>query len=319
MNSQQIAAGERWLIEGGGTELELGAAVVLWFWETPGPSHVRDLSAAGKSCSVSVIGPFIGLPPEGIRRGYAVLVVTDRAVPRPTVCLSVGWSDGDTELVELPFRQVDRRVASGLDVPAPTVAICMATFEPRMDLFTNQVRSLQAQSTSDWICLVQDDGSSAQTLEHMQEVFGDDPRFVLEENAENVGFYLNFGRSLARVPAGTRYVALCDQDDTWYPDKLECLVGALDADPTATLIYSDMRVVDETGTAIRDDFPLGVASDRGIEAMVVANLVTGCSTLFRASLLDVALPLPEARNAYHDHWIATVAAARGCAPTIRVR
>lgn len=48
-------------------------------------------------------------------------------------------------------------------------------------------------------------------------------------------------------PADTPFVALCDQDDYWHPDKLSTLVQAL-RPAGVTLAYSDQRIVLDDGT-----------------------------------------------------------------------
>jgi hypothetical protein len=46
--------------------------------------------------------------------------------------------------------------------------------------------------------------------------------------------------------------------------------------------------------------------------MMLMNSVTGAASLFRRALLDDALPFPDAVTpAFHDHWLAVVARARG--------
>ena len=60
------------------------------------------------------------------------------------------------------------------------------------------------------------------------EIVGDDPRFEVIGWDDNLGFYLNFERLLLAVPDDAAWVALSDQDDRWYPDKLERLVPLLD-------------------------------------------------------------------------------------------
>jgi len=90
-------------------------------------------------------------------------------------------------------------------------------------------------------------------------------------------------------------------------------MSTLEANPQATLIYSDMRVVDALGNLLLDTFPPGRAARRdNVDSLLMANVVTGCSCLFRRTLLTNLLPLPSGgRTAFHDHWIACCAAATG--------
>ncbi len=74
----------------------------------------------------------------------------------------------------------------------------------------------------------------------MRQAVGDDERFEIAGFDERVGFYANFERGLAQVPADAPWVALSDQDDEWMPDKLAVLVPALDH---AALVSGQARVV----------------------------------------------------------------------------
>src|SRR5690348_5800111 len=127
---------------------------------------------------------------------------------------------------------------------APLVAICMATFEPDPRLLERQISSIREQAHGNWVCLVSDDGSSAERLEHLRGLIGGDERFTLSVGGERLGFYANFERALGMVPAVAQFVALAVQDDRWYPEKLAALLAGIGQ---AQLAYSDMRIVDEQG------------------------------------------------------------------------
>lgn len=191
------------------------------------------------------------------------------------------------------------------------VAICMATYEPEIELFREQIESLRSQTHDEWICLISDDASGPASVAAMREVLGSDPRFHLSVAAENRGFYANFERALTMVPDGTAFVALSDQDDRWRPDKLERLLAGLD--PDAGLVFSDMRITSPEQGVLADTywgFRRNNYADFG--SLLVANTVTGAAALFRAELLADVLPFPPRHGrAYHDHWIAQVALALG--------
>ena len=193
----------------------------------------------------------------------------------------------------------------------PSVAICMATYEPDIAMFARQIDSIRAQTHRRWVCLISDDGSAAETVAAMREVLGDDDRFLLAPGERNLGFYANFERALGMVPAAAELVALSDQDDEWHPGKLEALIDGLE--PDALLVYSDMRIVDRSGTVISDTYwSFRDNNHTDFASLVLANTVTGAASLFRRELLADVLPFPPRHaNAFHDHWIAQVAMALG--------
>jgi hypothetical protein len=179
----------------------------------------------------------------------------------------------------------------------------MAVYRPDAALLSRQIESIKSQTVTNWRCVVAIDGLDEAARRQLGLSIGDDQRFTILEFRDNVGFYRNFERSLSAVEANSEWVALSDQDDFWYPRKLEMLIPALE---TSSLVSGTARLVDESG---RD---LGVTSRefRGMHALFIDNQVTGSLSVFRRSLLDIALPFPEGTDvAYHDHWLGVVAAA----------
>jgi len=189
----------------------------------------------------------------------------------------------------------------------------MATFSPDLAYFNQQIASLKKQDYGDWICIVSDDASPEVCRRQMEAAIGDDVRFLCNWHRSNVGFYRNFERALQAVPATARFVALCDQDDVWYPEKLSQLVAALERDPQAMIAYSDMRIVDDEGKLISNTFWSNRRNNwNDIGLMLVTNSVTGAASLFRRELLTVALPFPGGEgDRYHDHVLACAALATG--------
>jgi GT2 family glycosyltransferase len=186
------------------------------------------------------------------------------------------------------------------------VGVAMAAYEPEPDLFGRQVESLRAQTHGNWICVISDDASSPRGRAAIRAAVGDDPRFVVSHAERRAGFYGNFERALALVPREVRYVALADQDDVWYPEKLASLLGGIG---DAALVYSDARVVDRAGRVRADTYwERRRNNHQDLLSLLVANSVTGAASLLRRELLDDALPFPPAQFAhFHDHWLALVA------------
>jgi glycosyltransferase involved in cell wall biosynthesis len=167
------------------------------------------------------------------------------------------------------------------------VAVCLATHRPDPELLRRQLASLDAQTYADRVLVREDDEAGS-------------------------GAYRAFERCLARAPAEARYVAPCDQDDVWHPEKLAVLVDALERSG-ALLAYSDLRIVRPDGTVLSETYWTdrdNGASDMG--DLLATNVVTGAASVLRREVLDVALPFPrEVDGSYHDHWLALCALALG--------
>ena len=127
------------------------------------------------------------------------------------------------------------------------IAVCLATYEPDPALLAVQIQSLRDQTDNNWRCLISDGGSSAAGFARLLSVVGDDERFAVSPSTIRLDPYRNFERALSLVGPDTPLIALCDQDDRWYSDKLASLRAGLGE---ALLIYSDQRLVTEDGRVL---------------------------------------------------------------------
>ena len=222
-----------------------------------------------------------------------------------------------TELVgELARIATRERLEEAIELPPaepprePLIAICMATYEPSLELFRRQLQSIKAQTHRTWVCIISDDCSSPQRFAAMQEEVRGDDRFVLTRSPKRLHFYHNFERALSLAPASADYVAMADQDDSWHPDKVETLLRELGR---AQLVYSDARIVRPGGELIAGTYWGRRRNNHEDPAsLLMANSVTGAASLFPRRLLDYALPFPPRQfTHFHDHWVALTARSLG--------
>ncbi|MBB2976347.1 hypothetical protein FHX49_001921 [Microbacterium endophyticum] len=198
-------------------------------------------------------------------------------------------------------------------VPAPLGCIVLAAYRPQRELFERQLRSIQAQTVSDFSCLVVADGGEEDVREMLRSIVGDDERFTVIGAASRVGFYLNFERGLSAVPDTAQWIALSDQDDYWQPEKLERMLPHLQY---ASMVSAQARVVTYPGGEVRaattgrvqphaDDIP-------------IFNQFTGGMSVLRRDLLQLALPFPQFDSPaqVHDHWLAVCASCQDGAVVI---
>lgn len=106
------------------------------------------------------------------------------------------------------------------------------------------IRSVLAQTYSDFDLVVVDDGSTDGTPEiiaqYSDRVVGIRQANAGEGGARNTGFEL----------AGGEYVALLDADDIWEPTKLETQVRAMDQNRAAGLCYTDAVTIGPAGDVL---------------------------------------------------------------------
>jgi glycosyltransferase involved in cell wall biosynthesis len=194
---------------------------------------------------------------------------------------------------------------------APLVVICMTTYNPPLALFRRQICSIRQQTFQNWVCVISDDASDPESLAEIRRVISEDARFLLSPAPTRLGVFRNFERSLSLAPAQAQYLALADQDDYWYPEKLQTLLAQFDAN--TALVYSDMRIVNERGRVISETFwKMRDNNYQDLASLLLANTITGAASMFVGKLRDQLLPFPpQVGNLFHDHWIACVARAIG--------
>lgn len=190
-------------------------------------------------------------------------------------------------------------------MPPQTGAIVLAAFEPDHELFARQLQSLQAQTVSEWECVVSVDGDPGRVSRIVAEATGADSRFRVIGDGRRLGFYLNFERGLRAVAEDAAWVALCDQDDYWYPDKLAGLLPHLEE---VSMVSGLARLVSHPAGA---DWGTTVRRDEGALPTVLLNQYTGSLCIMTKQVVEAALPFPRVRThaAAHDHWLAVVAFA----------
>ena len=209
-------------------------------------------------------------------------------------------------------RPADLAAATGPAPGEPFVAICLTTYNPPLDLFARQIESIAGQTHRNWLCVVSDDHSDAATFAEIERIAARDARFRVHRNPARLGFYRNFERCLKLAPAAADFIALSDQDDYWYEDKLAACLAEFRADDVQ-MVYSDMDIVTREGeTLSRTYWTTRRNNYTDLEALLLANTVTGAAIVFRSGLLPDLLPFPRMNvSLYHDHWIACAALTKG--------
>ncbi len=198
-----------------------------------------------------------------------------------------------------------------------------------------QLDSILAQTCRNILLVCRDDFSSDDSAAIIAEYAQRQPKMfrVMPKAEQNIGASASFSLLMQTIiseglldspadanatSASCNYIALADQDDIWYPEKLQRCLTALQAQERKTpdvplLVHSDLRVVADEGQVIAESFMhyQGLdASRSNFSARITSNTITGCSVLFNSALLLKASPIPTSAI-MHDWWLGLVAAAFG--------
>lgn len=106
------------------------------------------------------------------------------------------------------------------------------------------IMSIQAQTYKNWELLITDDCSTDNSREIILEYCAKDPRIRLFKLEKNSG--AGKARNNSIKEAKGKYIAFCDSDDRWYPDKLERQLQFMENNDY-NLTYSSYDTCDEKG------------------------------------------------------------------------
>jgi glycosyltransferase involved in cell wall biosynthesis len=127
------------------------------------------------------------------------------------------------------------------------VSIIVPTYN-RAHLVTETIDSILAQTFKDFELIVVDNESTDNTEEVIKSYTDRRIKYFRHQNNGVVAVNRNYGIS----KANGEYIAFCDDDDLWMPEKLERQVKLLDLNKELGLVYSDCYLIDENGNLERD-------------------------------------------------------------------
>jgi glycosyltransferase involved in cell wall biosynthesis len=194
------------------------------------------------------------------------------------------------------------------------ISVAMCTYNGERFLH-QQLDSIARQTRLPDELVVCDDRSTDRTLAIVREFAASAPCPVrVFENQANLGFAANFEGAIRRCDGDL--IALSDQDDVWYPTRLERSEREITEHPRAGLVFSDADLIDEQDRLLGQTIwqRLGFVGERK-QALLAGRFivlakhrfVTGATVMFRADLRDRVLPI--AAGWVHDEWITLITAA----------
>ena len=191
----------------------------------------------------------------------------------------------------------------------PEVSIALCTYNGELFLH-EQIESILNQDYAnifEIICV--DDNSSDGTWKILQEYAGKYSNFKIVRNSSNLGFIRNFEKALTLT--SKKFIAIADQDDIWYPNKITKLVRAIGENLMA---YSDNEYIGSDGITLGKKFSdfRRLSTCTSCLNFVLYNGISGHTILINRDLLKYALPFPD--EIPFDYWLAFHAVQYGVIP-----
>lgn len=181
-----------------------------------------------------------------------------------------------------------------------------------------QMDSLLSQTFKDFKIMIHDDGSSDDTVQIIDAYIAKYPDKISRiEHSSLGGACANFSFLFSKCEDD--YIMFCDQDDVWFPRKIEKTLDAMKkaeeehGKETPILVHSDLTVTDAALKPISHSFfeyqkldPTRIS----LNNLLVQNCVTGCTTMVNRALKERSGEIPK-ECAMHDWWLALIAAVFG--------
>jgi rhamnosyltransferase len=196
------------------------------------------------------------------------------------------------------------------------VCILMATYNGAAYLEC-QLKSIQNQSFKNWELLIRDDESTDSTPDIIDRYCSLDKRIKRIENTDHQphGPKENFGKLLTiALRSSANTFMFCDQDDYWYPTKIEVFLNHATEIHEPCLLFSNLELVDSDLVPLNTTFSFEKAlsshNATTLPSMLSLNHIPGCSIAFNRELAEIADPIPSGAM-MHDWWLALTAASCG--------
>jgi hypothetical protein len=189
----------------------------------------------------------------------------------------------------------------------PRISIAMATYNGSKYLL-EQLDSLAAQTLQPCELVVTDDGSTDDTLRILDE-FAKRASFPVStyRNEQRLGYRENFLKA-ARLCSG-EFIAFCDQDDVWMPEKLMCVAQPFVDEEILLVLHDAFAVTEALETIMYIHTP---------ENAMPFSVQFGFTMAFRADLplnFNIIRPPCErdinGSTLAHDQWISFLASCLG--------
>ena len=195
------------------------------------------------------------------------------------------------------------------------ISIAMCTCNGELFLL-EQLESIAKQTVLPDELIICDDQSTDGTLKIIQD-FQREALFDIRiySNNSKLGSTKNFEKAISLCHENI--IVLSDQDDFWFPNKLEKMIRVFNNQSKTGYLFSDAIIVDEKlqnssftiWEKISFDFRQRKDYRQGqqLKVLLKHNVVTGATMAFRAELRKLILPIPE--QWIHDAWIALLLSA----------
>ncbi len=189
------------------------------------------------------------------------------------------------------------------DLPLVSVVICTYNGEK---FLREQLDSVLAQTYPLLEFIVSDDHSNDRTFLILEEYAARESRFRIFRNEKNLGLNKNFEKAIQL--ANANFIAICDQDDYWAPEKIAEMMQAWR--PGSNFMFCLSGKMDERGIEFRRPAaPVYYSDIDRLHTLVFNTPVNGHACIIKKQFAISCMPFPA--DIYYDWWMSMIAASEG--------
>lgn len=184
------------------------------------------------------------------------------------------------------------------------IAILLCTYNGERFLY-QQLDSLERQTHQNWIIFASDDGSNDQTLKVLLQYQTKWPAGKLTiRSGPQKGFCQNFLSLACDSQIRADYYAFCDQDDVWFPEKLEVALQNIITNQSIAVPYLYCGRTQYVNEQLK---PCGLSPlfvfPRTFRNALVQSIAGGNTMVFNQAVKSLIELAGSLEVVSHDWWI----------------
>ncbi len=196
------------------------------------------------------------------------------------------------------------------------IVILMAAYNGEKYV-AEQIESILNQTYKEWVLIIRDDNSTDNTPQIIKKYAMQNKQVVIiEDELGNLGPLLNFNQLMKHaISINAPYIMFSDQDDLWFPNKIYESYQAIkhyeksNGKECPILVYTNYCLSNRQ-LPLKNKVYAFQNVDNSPNQLLVQNWILGCTMIFNAQLLNIAMEVPyQAIN--HDNWVAIIASLTG--------
>jgi glycosyltransferase involved in cell wall biosynthesis len=174
-----------------------------------------------------------------------------------------------------------------------------------------QLESYAQQTHTDWSVHVSDDGSDDKTLDIVRNFASRVSNLVTLRDGPRAGSSSNFLSLLRDSSIDAGYFAFSDQDDVWYPEKLERALSLLWTAPgdQPAIYCSRTELIDRDGRHV--GFSTDFKKAPSFRNALVQSIAGGNTMVFNRAARELLKKVPDGNVVIHDWTTYIVISAAG--------